>query len=36
MEIVTRVHQRLLQGLTPAEQSQFQYFLQKVTANAEL
>lgn len=35
MEGVTRVHQRMLDGLSPVEETQLQYFLQKITANAE-
>jgi DNA-binding MarR family transcriptional regulator len=34
MEGVTRVHHRLLEGLSPVEETQLQYFLQKITANA--
>jgi len=32
---VTRVHTRILEGLSPVEETQLQYFLQKITANAE-
>jgi len=34
MEGVTRVHQQMLEGLSPVEETQLQYFLQKITANA--
>jgi DNA-binding MarR family transcriptional regulator len=35
MEGVSKVHNRMLDGLSPVEETQLKYFLQKITANAE-
>lgn len=35
MERVTRVHHRMLEGMSEVDETQLKYFLQKITANAE-